>query len=556
MRIRNFRKNFFTTVLILTTIAGILGFWYWEKNNYSKDSLKLEILGKDNANFAEDFDYIVKYKNTGDVRLEDAKLIFEYPKNSIVEGGKPLRQEIPLEDIYPLAENSFTFSAKLIGQEGQALTAKAILSYRPKNLNATFNSETTFTTQMNSVPINFEFDLPSKIEIGKNLTFRINYFSNVDYPLLGLRVTAEYPLGFEFISSKPSSLENIEWEIPPLNRAEGGRIEISGKMQGDVGAQGIFKAKIGMWQDGEFILLKEIAKGIEVIKPSLLITQKINGVQNYIASPGNLLHYEIFFKNLGESTISNLNLVDTLDGDIFDLQTLNAPFGDFTLGDNSIIWDWRKVSQLQYLDPQEESKIEFWIKLKSDLEIPNLNGNLVIKNNVYVSPIREEFTTKVNSKLEISQKGFFQDTIFGNLGQIPPKAGEITTYTINWQAKNYYNSVKNARVKAILPGNVQLTGKISPDNSRLTFDSVSREIVWEIGDLQVGQGVLNPAPSVSFQIEFRPVSSQIGQAPEIIGEARMTGEDSWTGEIILAKSSGINTTLPDDPSINQQGTVR
>jgi hypothetical protein len=169
---------------------------------------------------------------------------------------------------------------------------------------------------------------------------------------------------------------------------------------------------------------------------------------------------------------------------------------------------------------------------------------------------KEEFQTKVNSKLEIVQKGFFYDEIFGNTGAIPPRVGQTTTYTISWQAKDYYNSVKNVKVEAVLPPYVSLTGKIFPEDSRLTLDSLSREIVWEVGDMSVGQGVLNSAPNVSFQVAFTPQSYQAGQTPDIISQTKITGEDSWTNATIFGTATSTNTTLPDDPGINQQGVVQ
>jgi len=311
-----------------------------------------------------------------------------------------------------------------------------------------------------------------------------------------------------------------------------------------------------MWQDGEFISFKEITRGIDITKPALRIFQQINGNTDYVASAGDQLHYEIFFKNLGDGILNNLTLVDTLDGNIFDLQSLRAPEGSFTLGDNSIIWDWKKVVGLQFLSPQEENKVEFWVNLKSDFETPSLDGKLTIQNNVYLNQIKEEFITKVNSKLEIAQRGFFQDEVFGNAGPIPPRAGQTTTYTISWQAKNYYNEVKNVKVKTILPLNVQLTGRIFPEDARLTFDSQSREIVWEVGDLQIGQGVLNPSPNISFQVAFSPSTSQIGQIPNIIGQTRIAGDDSWTNDITEEIDFGVNTSFnATDTASLQQGTV-
>jgi len=552
------RKKFIIFLILLAGIAGLVGFWNWKSNSYSKEILKLEILGPESIDLTEEFNYVVKYKNNGNIRLEEPKLIFEYPEHSLLEEGKSLRQEIGAEElgdaIYPGEEKTISFKARLIGKEGETLIARAELTYRPKNLKARYESSTTFTTVIKSVPLTFEFDLPSKIESGKDLKFRLNYFSNTDYPLLNLRVTAEYPSGFEFVESNPPSLEKVEWELPPLNRAEGGRIEISGKIRGEVREQELFKAKLGIWQEGEFILLKEITKGVEIIQPALWVFQQINGSPKYLVDPGDQLHYEIFFKNVGAETLFDLSLMTTLIGDIFDFQTLKAPEGDFTLGDNSIVWDWKRVRALQFIEPGEEGKVEFWIKLKKDWEIPSLEGKTEIKNQVYLSQVKEEFSNKVNSKLEISQKGFFQDEIFGNSGPIPPKVGEATTYTITWLAKNYYNEVKNVKVKAFLPQNVKLTGKIFPEEAieKFTFDSQSREIVWNVGDLKVGNGVLNPAPNISFQVEFTPDETQRGSTPDLISEAKITGEDSWTGEDIEAISPSINTTLPDDETITEE----
>lgn len=552
------RRKLINFLIIIAAILGLVGFWNWQKNIYSKETLKLEILAPESVGLGEEFEYLVKYKNNGNVRLEEPKLIFEYPSHSILEEGKSFREELGPEKlgdaIYPGEEKTISFKDRLIGKEGESLTAKASLSYRPKNLKARYESSTTFTSQIKSVPITFEFDLPSKIESGKDLKFRLNYYSNINYPLLNLRVVAEYPSGFEFLQSNPPSLEKVEWELPPLNLAEGGRVEILGKIKGEVKEQKLFKAKLGIWQEGEFIPLKEIAKGVEISQPALWVFQQINGNPQYVVNPGDLLHYEIFFKNVGGETLFNLSLMTTLTGDIFDLQTLKAPEGEFSLGDNSIVWEWRRVRALQFLEPGEEGKVEFWVKLKEGWEIPSLEGKIEIKNRIYLSQVKEEFSYKVNSKLVLSQKGFFQDEIFGNQGSLPPQVGQSTTYTIVWSAGNYYNEVKDVKVKAKLPQNVKLTGKIFPEEAveKFTFDSNSREIVWSLDRLKVGQGVLNPAPNISFQIEFTPDESQRGQAPEIISEAKITAVDSWTGETLEVTTPGINTTLPDDETITEE----
>ena len=254
-----------------------MGFWYYQRNIYSKDILKLEILGPDEIEAAEEIEYTVKYKNNGDIRLEEPRLIFEYPEYSIIEQGKLLRQEIVLEDIYPGQEKTLYFKGRLLGKQGDLKTAKALMSYRPKNLKARYESETSHAVKIKSVSLTLEFDLPSKIESGGEIRFRLNYFSNADYPLSNLGIKVEYPVDFEFISSNPKILGENDWEVGLLNKAEGGRIEIAGNLRGELEEEKTFKTQIGFWQSGQFVVLKESIRAVKIVTPSIYISQQING---------------------------------------------------------------------------------------------------------------------------------------------------------------------------------------------------------------------------------------------------------------------------------------
>jgi len=542
------RNKFLIFLILLALIFGGVGFWYYQKNVFSKEILKLEVSGPSEAKLAEEVEYTVKYKNNGNVRLEEAKLFFEYPKYSITAENKS-REEKPLEDIYPGQEQTISFKARLIGKEGEMKSVKVTLRYRPKNLSAFYESETTFTTQIKDVPLTFEFDLPSKTESGKEIRLRLNYFSNVNYPLSDLGIKLNYPSDFEFLESTPQTLDKTEFDVGLLNLAEGGRIEVLGKMGGNVGQVKIFQADLGQWQNGEFVVLKTANKGVEIIKPLLYIIQEINGNPKYIANPGDLLHYEITFKNIGERILENMFLITKLEGD-FDFDTLKNDIGNFNKDENKIIFDYTMVPELRRLLPMAEGKIEFWIKLKDEFE----NKNPEIKNTISLDGFEEVFSNKVNSKVEISQKGYFQDEIFGNSGPLPPRVGETTTYTIMWQVKNWNNDLKNVKVKATLPPEVKLTGKIFPEDqaSKFAFDPQSREIVWEIGDLAAGT---NPGPNINFQIALTPTIEQRGKAATLIGQVQISAEDLWTESTLEKVSNPLDTTLPYDPTITESQRI-
>lgn len=541
-------------LIILTLVLGVWGFQKWRGNAYSKEILKLEILGPTEAIVGNNLEYVVKYKNNGNFRLENPELVFEPPKYALDgENGEFMeRKTLDSEQlggaIYPGEERTVSFKMVLLGGEGDIETLKAVLSYQPKDLKARYDSSTTFTTTIKQVPLTFEFDMPSKVESGQEFISRINYFSSIDYSLSGLRIQVEYPKGFEFIGSSPESLGKTDWETPVLNKNQGGRVEITGKITGEIGEAKIFHAQFGIWKGGEFIKLKKEERGVEITKPSIYLRQEINGNPEYTATPGDWLHYEIYFKNIGDDALNNLFMVAKLEGEAFDFQTLKSDSGNYRPGDNSVVFDWRKISKLQYLAPMEEGKVDFWVRVKDDLG--NVN-NPVLRNKVFASQMEQEFTAKISSKLGISQKGFFQDEVFGNGGPLPPRVGEMTTYTIMWQVKNYYSNVKNVKVKAILPVEVALSGKIFPEesSSKFSFDSESREIVWLVGDLDRGKGVSDVGPNISFQVVFTPTYDQRGRTAEIVRDTTVSGEDSWTGTSIGAAAPAINTALPNDKTL-------
>jgi hypothetical protein len=534
-----------------------VGYGFWRKNIYSKEGLKLEMIGPQEAQLGQEIEYVVKYKNNGQFRLENPNLMFTAPDFS-VKDDKIYTQEVIESDklggaIYPGEERSFSFKFRMVGKAGDAKVAKAALSYQPKNLSARYESSTTYTTVMKDVPLDLDMDLSSTVEADKSFHFKINYMSNVDWLLTDLRVNIDYPSGYAFSQSTPKSLDKNEWSVPVLNKNQSGTIDVAGQLSGDLGEGKVFRARIGMWKDGQYVPLKEIEKGAKIVKPTVSIRETINGDANYTAKPGEWLHYEVYYKNISDSELYNLVLVDKLSGDLFDFTTIKSDTGSFQQGDSSVVFDWKQNNQLAYLTAMDEGKVEFWIKLKDDLSRlsqPELN------NKVMIGPAREDFVTKISSKLELAQKVFFNDEIFGNSGPVPPQAGVPTTYTVTWQAKNYYSNVKAVTVKALLPPEAQfIAAKVFPEDQagKLAYDGGAREITWNIGDMTAGQGLISNPLNISFQVAVTPMNSQIGGVAGIIGTAMIKGDDSWTETLLESVAPAIDTATISDANKTENG---
>ncbi|PIT95023.1 hypothetical protein COT98_01310, partial [Candidatus Falkowbacteria bacterium CG10_big_fil_rev_8_21_14_0_10_39_9] len=177
------------------------------------------------------------------------------------------------------------------------------------------------------------------------------------------------------------------------------------------GATKEFKAELGTWKDGNLVILKETTKQVKIVEQSLYITQTINNSPDYIAAPGDLLHYEITFRNIGTSPLQNLFLASKLNGLLFDFTTIKTPDGQSQSGDNSIIWDWHKIPKLQFLDAGEEGLVEFWVELKE--EVDGITSAKV-ENEIILGQTRRKFVNKINANLEFVQEVFADDEIFGS----------------------------------------------------------------------------------------------------------------------------------------------
>ncbi len=543
------RNTFTKGLIVLGIIFAGISMLLWQRNSYSKEAMRVEVLAPKEAKAGDEIEYSVTYKNNGSILLEQVRLIFEFPSGSMPSEGNSTRVIRRVEDLYPGQEQTSVFKGRLFGKEGDLKEARALIAYRPKNLSATYQSETTSSTLIAEVPLSLDLNLPSQAGNLEPFDFSLTYSSKSSYPLSDLRIKMEYPSGFELIKSSPASLGEGEWSIGSLNERQGGEIALQGLLEGSLGSSSVFKVSIGSWKNGNFILLKEVTKAVDIQNSHLLITQTVNGSSSYVASPGDVLHYEISFRNIGEDNLEDLFLVERLEGKPYDLSSVKANQGRFVPGDNSIVWDGRDMPVLKFLSSGEEGRVDFWVDVK-DSWLALREKNFVLRSTVLLGNVKNRLDTKVNSKLSVDQKGFYKEDTFENSGPIPPVAGGLTTYTVVWELQNTSNDLENVKVRALLPEGVQMTGQIAPASAKLSL-SENRELEWDAGSLPASSQAL----SVVFQVQFVPAVEQKGSLAQIMGQVKATGEDTFTTSILEASDNSLDTSLPDDPTVSHSGGI-
>ena len=421
-------------------------------------------------------------------------------------------------------------------------------------------------------------DLANEIEVGKpdqilpDSTFEldINYknVSDFDFPEAVLEV--KYPSSFKFISSSltPDSLNNY-WRLGELKGGSSGNLQIRGTLEGSATSPFVipvvFSAKF-LGQDYS-VVEQEVEL---VIAPSPISVQAfINRRTDYVARIGDQLTYTIQYKNSSGIALADVVIKTELVGELFDFTTLNADARiDFLT--RTVTWDISKIPALRLLDPGASGEVSLGIKLKNQFPINRLNDknfNLRFNTEInspsvpyYLSAPKTKavisLETKVAGLILIDARGFYRDALSGilNSGLIPPKVNLPTQYTVRWIIRNYSTDVKDVSLRTTLPPGVKWTGIVKSNiDSVPLYDEENREITWVVGEIRATKGVLDDPTEAVFQVEATPNVADIGKFQQLTNETTLRAIDEFTGLELFSSDVALNTSLPDDITIGQNG---
>jgi hypothetical protein len=150
-------------------------------------------------------------------------------------------------------------------------------------------------------------------------------------------------------------------------------------------------------------------------------------------------------------------------------------------------------------------------------------------------------TLKVESVTELTSYALYSTGAFTNSGPVPPRAEEVTTYTIVWHVENGTNAITDGRVSATLPPYVTWLD-LTTSAPVFTYNPQTKEISWRAGDLKAGEG-----REASFQVSVRPSVSQEGEIITLVNRQSFRATDRFTGTVLTSEGPAITTKLFADP---------
>ena len=166
-----------------------------------------------------------------------------------------------------------------------------------------------------------------------------------------------------------------------------------------------------------------------------------------------------------------------------------------------------------------------------------------------MTPVSSAITRSivVNSNLALIADVIYNGGPFKNTGTIPPKAEKTTTYAVNWSISNTFNNTSGVTVSAVLPSYVKFVDNISPQNESVTYDDVSGEVVWSVGNIKTDTGYSSAPRKVSFQVSILPSLTQIGTVPTLVGDSTLKATDTFTNAALTAVANSLSTDIVSDP---------
>lgn len=559
-------------VFVLLAGGGWLGWRSW--HSFDTSGVALDIYGQERVVSGEEVNFAVRYKNNSRVAISNAALVFYFPaqsaptdKNNVVLQGDSFVATKSLGRLAPGQEGQVEFKARVLGDKDSQQKFKAKLNYRPANINSDFSNEKEFISTIISVPLVLSFILPARIVSGQTINFSLRYLNTSDACFSDAKLKIEYPVGFIFDSALPSPQQGSDtWDLPEIGSREEGSIVIKGAISGNEGESKVFKAQIGAQKNNEeFIVYSQALSSPQISVSPLFVEQSLLDAPDNNVDVGRNLTYKIKYRNTTEVPIGPVFVTVKIDSRAVDLASVRTTNGFFSSSESVITWNSSSLPSLESLDAKAEGELEFSFQVRDRLPVNNFSDKnftilTVAKIDSFNVPLalsgtqlagQNQLIVKVNSILVLNMKGYYSDRIILNSGPLPPVVGQKTTYTIYWQALNISNDMSGVAVEAYLPSYVRWEGNIFPKNEDIKYDAASGKVIWRIGRLSAGTGILSPVRQVVFQVGLVPSLGQVGNTAIVVQQAKVSGQDDFTGAQISAVASELKSDMPDDPAVGE-----
>lgn len=562
----SFAKKFLIfSVLFFFGATGVAAFVFLGGGNFiSPQNITIDIVAPSLVDGGKEASFQVLVQNHNQTALDLVDLIIDYPDGTRVPLAptQPLTHErLSIGTIASGDQIKRTISGLFYGNEGEQQKIMVTIEYSISGSNAVFQKKAESVFTIGSSPVSLTVDAPAEAVTGEEFPIDIEIRSNATTPISDVAIEAQYPFGFSPVSTNPEALAGgTLWRLGTMAPGSKKTIHITGTIEGQEGDERVFRFLVGSNTDSTDPHVKvpflDVPETITIHRPFVSGTISIAGQTGStisIGSGGNVQGGIAWQNNLDEA-VSDLEITLSLTGPALDKNSINATNGFYQSANSSIIWTKDQAPTLALVPPGGSGTLQFSFNTLSPGANNTLITNPTIDLNLTVQGVRvggggasERVSSAASTQVRLAstlslttQANHFTGP-FANGGPMPPRAEQPTTYTIIWTIKNPTNTIANATVSTVLPPYVEFVTAQAGIN--LTYDSGSRTVHWNIGDIKAGTGYTLAATQAAFQVRLTPSTSQVGTAPALTGGTLLSGQDRFAQVTVQANAPGPTTSL-------------
>jgi hypothetical protein len=560
----------FAVVFFLGSLAYAGFIFLGGGKNISADEVSVNVIGPVSIGGGEKLSLDVVVQNNNAVPLELVDLVIDYPagtKNADDLMTDLKRDRIPLGDLSPGQISRKTVSSALFGEENSTQEITLTLQYRISGSNAVFEKQKKTALVLSASPVRLVVDGLKEISSGQEIELTTRLSSNSSKTLENVMMTAKYPFGFALKSSSiKATIDNNIWIFNKVEPGEEQIIKLIGTISGQNEESRVFRFNTGIKSEtvpDEIGIVWGTILHETVVKKSfadLKITLNNQDTEKVAINSGQTVFGQVSFYNNTNDILRNVKIELELDGDILNDKTVEAENAFYRSSDNTIFWNSETGSIFSEIKPRASLELPFKFASYNMEKGQNVLNNPEIKLSAKISGIRvSESNTEeslvsdtfaiaqIKTDIPVSVYTVYSEGPFTNSGNIPPKPETKTRYTIVFEVSNSTNNLQNTMIEAIIPSYVDWNNMFSPQNSNVYFDSETRRMSWDAGIVNAGVGYVTPPKKMYVNVTLNPSVSQIGTAPELMRNVKITAFDSFT-KINITKDLPSPTTIIKDRS--------
>lgn len=555
--------------VLFASVAGVVRF---KQGSFSEERVYVEITGEDKVRSSDLISYEINLENDNRASLKGAEVRLDHSQNFVVDSANvEFRREGDNNTIFVLGDmgsndkETIEFSGRFYAPEDFTVYLKPKLRYTPSNFNSVFENEAIFSVEVATAPISMSVVASNEALETGFIEYLVEYENLSEIDFRNLKIEIEYPDGFTYngATENPAQGNNV-WYIDNLSAGQKGSFSVSGNVSARSGDTKTVRVSLGLRTDTDtFVLYNRKEDVTKIVSSPLYVRHTINENKSLNINLGDVLRYNIEFGNKGDKGLRDNVIVLSVDSEIIDFDKMFLNKGHYNSGDKTITWRTADIPELNNLAPGQKATISFEIPVKERIDVSNqedenfdLNSRIRIDSNDVAyhalgptEAFSDEVLVKLNSKVVLESLGYRTDSVFENIGTIPPKVGEETSYTLHWKMTNVSNDLDNVQVRAYLDTGVRWLNKVSPSEADLTFNPRAHEVIWNIGKVENGKGILDDPLEVIFQISIIPEVNQVGKNVTLSKDTILTGKDLFTGNDISVTVSGETSMIAiDDPA--------